>query len=162
MVSNEELISILLLQVTCNVQTSLKIFSQSEEPTQPDSFCHNFCEIYQPASVDNEISNVGCYLVLQLKYFVNYNGNFIIKHTEKVPFTERLYVPVLVDGVSFHKTFNHIATENHAITLDKGHTLLKFCTVEGLGYFSLSLGASTLHITLFMLLYMVKVLLNCW
>ena len=78
MVSNEELISILLLQVTCNVQTSLKIFSQSEEPTQRDSFCHNFCEIYQPASVDNEISNFGCYLVLQLKYFVNYNGNFLL------------------------------------------------------------------------------------
>ena len=71
-------------------------------------------------------------------------------------------MPVIVDGVSFHKTFNLIATENHARTLDKGHTLLKFCLVEGLGYFSLSLVASTLHITLFMLLYMVKVLLNCW
>ena len=57
--------SIVPLQVTSNTQASLNIFLQTEELTEIDSFFFlcNFCEICQPASVDQD----GSYLVLQLK-----------------------------------------------------------------------------------------------
>ena len=75
--SNEELMSILPLQVISNAQTSLNIFLQSEELNEPDAFFCNFCESFQSTSVDHEISKVGSYLVLQLKRFINHLGNFI-------------------------------------------------------------------------------------
>ena len=53
--SNEELMSILPLQVISNVQTSLNIFLQSEELNEPDAFFCNFCESFQSTSVDHEI-----------------------------------------------------------------------------------------------------------
>ena len=80
--------SILPLQVTSNVQTSLSIFLLSEE-------------LNEPPSIDLETSKVGSYLVLQLKSFVN-NYNFI-KYIKKVQCTENPSVPVVADDVSFHK-----------------------------------------------------------
>ena len=82
-ISNEEVMPILPLQVTSNVQASLNIFLQTGELTEIDSFLFYFCEIYQPASVDHEISKGGSYLVLQLKSFLNHHGNFI-KDIKKV------------------------------------------------------------------------------
>ena len=111
-ISNEE--------VTSNVQTFLNIFSQSEELTEPDSLFYNFCKSFQSAYVDHEIAKVGCYLVLQLKSFVNDNESFI-KDIKKVQCTKTYSVPVAVDDVSFHKKFNVTATVNHTGTLDKGH-----------------------------------------
>ena len=81
--------SILPLQVTSNVQTSLSIFLLSEELNEP------------PSSIDLETSKVGSYLVLQLKSFVN-NYNFI-KDIKKVQCTENPSVPVVADDVSFHE-----------------------------------------------------------
>ena len=75
--------SILPLQVTSNVQTSLRTFLQTDEWTEPHSFVCNFCQSYQPASIDHEISKVGSYLVLQLKRFLRHHGKFI-KDIKKV------------------------------------------------------------------------------
>ena len=78
--SDEESMSIVPLQVTSNVQTSLNIFLQTEELTESDSFFFFFlnpCESHQPASIDHEISKTDSYLILQLKFFVRHHGKFI-------------------------------------------------------------------------------------
>lgn len=91
--------------MTNNLQSSLNIFLQSEELTEPDSifFC-NFFESYQPVSDDHKISKVGRYLILQLKRFLNHYGNFI-KDIKKVQFTETLSVPVVIVNASFQQKF---------------------------------------------------------
>ena len=87
---------------------------QTEELTEPDSFFCNFCESYQPASVDHQISKVGSYLVLQLKCFVSHHENF--KYIKNIQDAETLSVPVVVDDVSFDKKFNLIAAVNYTGT----------------------------------------------
>ena len=93
--------SVLPLQVTSDVQTYLTIFLKTEEVTEPHSFFCNFCESYQPASVDHEISKIGSYFMLKLKCFVSHHGNFI-KDIKKVQCAETFSVPVVVDDISFH------------------------------------------------------------
>ena len=54
-----------------------KFFTIIKEATGPDLFFCKFCENYEPASIDHQISKVGNYSIFQLKYFLNYRGNFI-------------------------------------------------------------------------------------
>ena len=58
-------------------------------------------------------------LVLQVKHFLNHNGNFI-KDMKKTQCMETLSVTVFVD-ISFFNRFNLVATVNHTRTLDKRH-----------------------------------------
>ena len=60
------------------------------------------------------------YLNLQLKRFVNHNGDFI-KDFTKVHCTKTLSVPLAVDEVSFHKKFIFMTTVNHTGTVNGGH-----------------------------------------
>ena len=63
------------------------------------SFC-NFCQSYQPVSIDHQITKVGNYLILQLKRFLNRNVDFI-KDITKVNYTKILSVLLVVnEGVS--------------------------------------------------------------
>ena len=81
-------------------------------------FC-NFCENYELASIDHQISQVGKYSIFQRKCFVNYRGGFI-KDIIKAQCTKTLSVP-LVYEVAFHKNFNLIVTFNHTGTHNRGH-----------------------------------------
>ena len=96
-----------------------KFFTIIKEPTGPDSFFCKFCENYEPASIDHQISKVGNYSIFQLKYFLNYRGNFI-KNITKVQCIKTLSVP-LVYEVAFQKNFNLTATFNHTGSHNIGH-----------------------------------------
>ena len=70
--------------------------------------------------MDHQISKIGKYLILQLKRFVDHNGDFI-KDITKVRYTKTVSVPIVIDEMSFHKKFSHIATSNHTGTFNRGH-----------------------------------------
>ena len=83
-------------------------------------FC-NVCSSHQPAILEHEFSNLGDFLIVQLKRFSNFSGS-VTKDVRKVFCTSDLIIPVSVDNsISFNKMFKLIGTVNHSGNLDRGH-----------------------------------------
>ena len=65
-------------------------------------------------------SEVGRYLVIQLKCFVSHD-NQVIKDINHVQCTPNISVPVKDNEVTYQKHYHLIATINHTGNLNRGH-----------------------------------------
>ena len=79
----------------------------------------NCCSL-KSASAVPAFSEVGRYLVIQLKRFVSHD-NQVLKDMKHVQCTPNISVPVKDNEVTFHKHYHLIATINHTGSLTRGH-----------------------------------------
>ena len=118
--SNEEYFSLLQLAVWNSVQTALNSSLETETLSEDNSIYGNFCCSLKWASVVPAFSEVGRYLVIQLKRFVSHD-NQVLKDMKHVQCTPNISVPVKDNEVTFHKHYHLIATINHTGNLNRGH-----------------------------------------
>ena len=80
--SNKEFLSLLQLAVSNSIQTALNSSLQAETLFGENSVYCNFCCFLKSASVVSAFSEVGPYLIIQLKRFVSHDNQVIkdIKH----------------------------------------------------------------------------------
>ena len=89
--------------------------------TGKNDFSCNFCSSNNQALVDQEISEVGDYLIIQLSCFLIFN-KAVTKDICKISCTPTLTVPVTShEDITGNKKFNLIATINHSGNLARGH-----------------------------------------
>ena len=118
--SNEESSSLLQLAVSNSIQTALNSSLETETLSGDNSIYCNFCCSLKSASVVPAFSEVGRYLVIQLKRFVSHD-NQVLKDMKHVQCTPNISVPVKDNEVTFHKHYHLIATINHTGSLTRGH-----------------------------------------
>ena len=215
--------------VSISILTALNSSLKAENFSGDNFIYCNFCCSLKSASVVPAFSEVGRYLVIQLKRFVSHD-NQVIKDIKHVQCTPNISVPVKDNEVTYQKDYYLITSINYTGNLNRGHytsfikipnstsllhcndpavlranenkvsntssyitstnhikffflialckgawisflvfrcddptynsSLLAFCFVRGLGYFSLSLGVTNLHITPVRLPCMVKILMH--
>ena len=80
----------------------------------------NLCCSLKSASVVFAFSEMGRYLVIQLKCFVSHDDQ-VIKDIEHVQCTRNISVPVEDNKVPDQEDFHLIATINHTGKLNRGH-----------------------------------------
>ena len=98
--SNEESSSILQLAVSNSIQTALNSSLETETFSGDNSVYCNFC----CSSVVPAFSEVGCYLVIQLKRFDRHD-NQVLKDIKHVQCTHNISVPVKDNEVMYQKHF---------------------------------------------------------
>ena len=91
--SNEEYFSLLQLAVSNSIQIALNSSLETETLSEDNSIYGNFCCSLKPASVVPAFSEVGRYLVIQLKRFVSHD-NQVLKDIRHVQCTPNISVPV--------------------------------------------------------------------
>ena len=79
----------------------------------------NCCSL-KSASAVPAFSEVGRYLVIQLKRFVSHY-NQVLKDMKRVQCTPNISVPVKDNEITFHKHYHLTATINHTGSLTRGH-----------------------------------------
>ena len=71
--------------------------------------------------MDQQISEVGDYLIIQVKHFFVYN-QALTKNISKISCTPTPTIPVILDeDIVVDKKFNRIATMKHSGNLARGH-----------------------------------------
>ena len=116
--SNEESLSLLQLAVSNSIQTVLNSFLKKTVSGDNSIYC-NFCCSLKSSSVIPAFSEVGRYLVIQLKRFVSHD-NQVVKNTKHVQCTPNISVPVKDNEVTYQKDYHLIATINHTGNLNRG------------------------------------------
>ena len=119
--SNEESASIHYLPVTKSLQTSLNILLESEELTEPEPFFVTFERVRKLDLWTTKSPKWVTIEVLQLKRFVNHNGDFIKDIVTKVHCTKTLSEPLVIDKMSFYKKVSLVATVSNTGILNGGH-----------------------------------------
>ena len=93
---------------------------QSETLSADNSIYCNFCCSLKSASVVLGFSEVGRYLVIQLKHFASHDNQVIkdIKHVQWTP-----YISMLVkdNKMTYQEDYDLTATINHIGNLNRGH-----------------------------------------
>ena len=106
--------------VSISIQAALNS-SLKAETLSGDNFIYcNFCCSLKSASVVPAFSEVGCYLVIQLKRFVSHD-NQVIKDIKHVQCTPNISVPVKDNEVTYQKDYYLIPSINHTGNLNRGH-----------------------------------------
>ena len=116
----EDSTPILQLPVSRSIQCALEKSLNTEELTDENSFFCHTCQTQRPASVEHSFTQVGKYLIIQLKRFVVHEDS-VIKDVQKVHCTSKLSVPFVDNEVTLNKKYDLLATVNHTGTLDRGH-----------------------------------------
>ena len=107
--SNEESSSLLQLAVSNSTQKALNFSLEIETLSGDNSIYYKFCCSLKSASVVPAFSEVGCYLVIQLKHFVSHD-NQVLKDIKHVQCTPNISVPVKDNEVAYQKHYHLIAT----------------------------------------------------
>ena len=71
-------------------------------------------------TLDHEVVSCGKYLIIQLKRFINNEGN-LIKDIQEVHCNPTISLPVASGEVTLNRKFKLIATINHSGNLNRGH-----------------------------------------
>ena len=116
----EESSPILQLAVANSIQAALHSSLQSETLSGDNSFYCNFCCSLKSASVVPAFSEVGRYLIIQVKRFLSH-GDQVIKDVSHIQYTPSISVPIVDNEVTYEKSFHLIATINHTGNLQRGH-----------------------------------------
>ena len=117
---SEDTSSLLQLPVSNTIQAALNSFLQPEILTEDNSFYCNFCSALKSASVVPAFTEVGHYLVIQLKRFFNH-GDQVIKDIKHVKCSPTISVPLKDNEVTYEKHFHLVATINHTGNINRGH-----------------------------------------
>ena len=91
--SNEKSASLLQLAVPNSIQTALNSSLETETLSGDNSIYCNFCCSLKSAYVVPAFSEVGRYLVIQLKRFVS-DDNQVLKDIKHVQWTPNISVPI--------------------------------------------------------------------
>ena len=124
---NEEPFPILQLPTSNSIKDSLKLFLNPEELLGSNRYFCNVCSSLQPALLEHSFSQLGDFLIIQLKRFISFSGS-TIKDVKDVVCTSEIRIPVSAeDDVTFYKTYSLIGSINHLGTLDRGHYTAHIC-----------------------------------
>ena len=111
--STEDSSSILQLPVSGSIQRSLNAYLESHVLSDRNEFFCNICSSNNQALADQDISEVGDYLIIQVKRFLVFN-QAVTKDVSKISCTPTVAVPVTLDeDIVGHNKFNLFATINH-------------------------------------------------
>ena len=118
--STEDSSSILQLPVSGSIQRSLNAYLESHVLSDRNEFFCNICSSNNQALADQDISEVGDYLIIQVKRFLVFN-QAVTKDVSKISCTPTVAVPVTLDeDIVDHNKFNLFATINHSGNLARG------------------------------------------
>ena len=76
--------------------------------------------MYESALINNKLSSVGTFLILQIKRFL-LNGSDLVRQLNKIACNQILTVPIFCNNIVENKKFQLLGTINHTGSLNRGH-----------------------------------------
>ena len=120
-IENEDSFTIFQLPVANTVQSCLDLFLTPEHLSGDNSFFYDYCSSLQPTIIDSSFCRVGHYLIIQLKWFVNFQET-VTKDINFVVCFANISIPVIFDRHSWAKEVLIFSTVNHSQNVNNGHT----------------------------------------
>ena len=102
-------------------QSSLDLFLMPEHLSGDNSFLRNYCSSLQPGIIECGFFRVRQFLIIKLKWFVNFQGT-VTKDINIVKFFTNIPIPVVLGSLIVEqRKFALISTVSHSGNLINGH-----------------------------------------